>query len=96
MNKMYEIIKRPIISEKSTLLNETNNAYAFEVAVDANKQVIRQAIEKLFSVKVEAVRTMVVHGKVKRTGRNVIKRQNWKKAVVTLKEGQKIQFFQGA
>ncbi|MBI2605250.1 MAG: 50S ribosomal protein L23 [Deltaproteobacteria bacterium] len=96
MNGLYEIIKRPIISEKSTLQSETLHSYAFEVAVAANRQQIHESIEKLFKVKVESVRTMIIHGKYKRAGRGIKKRANWKKAVVTVKEGQKIEFFQGA
>lgn len=92
---VLNIIKRPIISEKSTLLAETSRTYAFEVSKAANRQQIREAIEKAFKVKVEGVRTMIVHGKVKRTGRSVSKRSNWKKALVTLREGQKIEIFQG-
>lgn len=95
MRSQYEVIKRPIISEKSTIQNEMLLTYVFEVAPSANKQEIREAVEKLFKVKVDSVRTMVVHGKHKRTGRFVAKRTNWKKALVVLKEGQKIEFFQG-
>ena len=94
MKTLYEVIKRPIISEKSTALAELGNRYAFEVAPAANKQEIRDAVQRLFNVKVREVRTMVVHGKVKRTGRFESKRSNWKKAIVTLNEGQKIDFFQ--
>jgi len=95
MKTPFEVIKRPIISEKSTAQNELLRTYAFQVAPSSNKQEIREAVEKLFKVKVDAVRTMVVHGKYKRAGRFVSKRANWKKALVTLKEGQKIEFFQG-
>lgn len=95
MRTQYEVIKRPIVSEKSTVQNEMFRTYAFEVAPTSNKQEIREAVEKLFKVKVDTVRTMVVHGKYKRTGRFIAKRTNWKKALVTLKEGQKIEFFQG-
>lgn len=94
MKTLYEVIKRPIISEKSTALAELGNRYAFEVAPAANKQEIREAVQRLFNVKVREVRTMVVHGKVKRSGRFETKRSNWKKAIVTLNEGQKIDFFQ--
>lgn len=94
MNFTY-VIKRPIISEKSTLQTEAYNTYLFEVAVNANKQQIKQAVEKLFNVKVLGVNTSVAHGKVKRTAKSVTKRANWKKALVTLKEGNKIEFFQG-
>lgn len=95
MKTYFEVIKKPIISEKSTVQNELLGAYAFQVASTANKQEIREAVEKLFKVKVDQVRTMLVHGKFKRTGRFVSKRANWKKALVTLKEGHKIEFFQG-
>ena len=95
MKTIFSIIKRPIISEKSTVQNELYRTYAFHVAKDSNKQEIREAVEKLFKVKVEGVRTMLTHGKFKRAGRFVSKRANWKKALVTLKEGQKIEFFQG-
>jgi large subunit ribosomal protein L23 len=94
MKSVYEVIKRPIISEKSTALAELGNRYAFEVAAAANKQEIRDAVQQLFNVKVSEVRTMVMHGKVKRVGRFETKRANWKKAIVTLGEGQKIDFFQ--
>jgi large subunit ribosomal protein L23 len=94
MRTVYEVVKRPIISEKSTALAEVGNRYAFEVAPQANKHEIRDAVQQLFNVKVTAVRTMTVHGKVKRTGRFESKRANWKKALVTLAEGQKIDFFQ--
>jgi large subunit ribosomal protein L23 len=94
MRTLYEVICRPIISEKSTALAEVGNRYAFEVASQANKQEIREAVQKLFNVKVRKVHTMVMHGKVKRVGRFEVKRSNWKKALVTLAEGQKIDFFQ--
>jgi len=94
MRTVYEVIRRPIISEKSTALAEVAGRYAFEVAVQANKQEIKDAVQRLFNVKVREVRTMVMHGKVKRVGRFETKRANWKKALVTLAEGQKIDFFQ--
>jgi len=94
MKTVYEVIKRPIISEKSTALAELGNRYAFEVAPSSNKQEIRDAVQRLFKVSVREVRTMIVHGKVKRAGRSETKRSNWKKAIVTLGEGQKIDFFQ--
>jgi large subunit ribosomal protein L23 len=94
MRTLYEVIRKPIISEKSTALAEIAGAYAFEVALKANKQEIKDAVQQLFHVQVQAVRTMVMHGKVKRVGRFETKRPNWKKALVTLAEGQKIDFFQ--
>jgi large subunit ribosomal protein L23 len=94
MRTVYEVIKRPIISEKSTALSEVAGKYVFEVASQANKTEIRDAVSRLFNVQVRNVRTSVVHGKVKRVGRFETKRSNWKKAIVTLAEGQKIEFFQ--
>jgi large subunit ribosomal protein L23 len=94
MRSVYDVIRRPIISEKSTALAEVASRYAFEVSVKANKQEIRDAVQRLFNVKVCDVRTMIMHGKVKRVGRFETKRSNWKKALVTLAEGQKIEFFQ--
>jgi large subunit ribosomal protein L2 len=94
MNKLYEIIKRPIISEKSTALAEIAGKYAFEVDAKANKHEIRDAVQQLFKVNVREVRTMIMHGKIKRLARSTVKRANWKKAIVTLQEGQKIDFFQ--
>ncbi len=94
MRTVYEVVKRPIISEKSTALAEVAGKYAFEVATQANKQEIKDAVQRLFNVKVRGVRTMIVHGKLKRVGRFETKRPNWKKALVTLAEGQKIEFFQ--
>ncbi len=95
MRSVYEVIKRPVISEKSTALAEVGNRYVFEVATNANKTEIKDAVQRLFNVKVRAVRTLVVHGKVKRLGRFETKNSNWKKAIVTLGDGQKIDFFQG-
>jgi large subunit ribosomal protein L23 len=94
MRSIYDVIKRPIISEKSTALAEVGGRYAFEVAPQANKIEIRDAVQRLFNVKVREVRTMMVHGKVKRSARSETKKPNWKKAIVTLGEGQKIDFFQ--
>src|ERR1700722_9672128 len=93
MRSVYDVIKRPIVSEKSTALAEVGNRYAFEVAPQANKQEIRDAVQQLFNVRVREVRTMMVHGKLKRMARSEVKRPNWKKALVTLAEGQKIDFF---
>jgi large subunit ribosomal protein L23 len=93
MIENYQVIKRPLISEKSTALAEVGAQYAFEVSKDANKFQIRDAVQNLFNVKVLKVRTMVMHGKVKRTAKALVQRPGWKKAVVTLAEGQKIDFF---
>jgi large subunit ribosomal protein L23 len=89
----YAIIKKPRITEKSTALSEKNNAYTFEVAPDANKIEIRHAVEDLFKVKVAKVHTVNVKGKpklVRRRGMNWGRTADWKKAIVTLKEGSKI------
>ena len=94
MRSIFDVIRRPIISEKSTALAEVGNRYVFEVSTQANKQEIREAVQRLFNVKVTEVRTLVMHGKLKRVGRFETKRSNWKKAIVTLGEGQKIDFFQ--
>ena len=89
---LYDVIRKPVITEKATLASEYN-ALVFEVAMDANKVEIRQAVAAMFKVDVESVRTLVVRGKNKRIGRWVGKRANWKKAIVTLKEGHEIDFF---
>lgn len=93
---LYEVLKRPLITEKSNALREDDNQYAFEVASDANKVEIRQAVEEVFGVRVVGVRTINVRGKMKRFKRGYAKKPNWKKAVVTLREGDTIDFFEGA
>jgi large subunit ribosomal protein L23 len=91
--KPHEIIKRPIaLTEKAARLKEANKV-VFEVDRTANKLQIRDAIEALFSVKVTGVNTLLQRGKVKRMGKAVAKRHNWKKAIITLREGDDIQFF---
>lgn len=88
------IIKRPIVmSEKATTLREGENQVIFEVAPTANKIEIKNAIQKLFGVTVLGVNTMVLRGKDKRMGRGYAKLRNWKKAVITLKQGDEIKFF---
>jgi len=88
-----QIIKRPVaLTEKAARLKEQNKV-VFEVALDANKIQIREAVEAMFQVKVVNVSTLVQRGKMKRMGRGLAKRRNWKKAVVTLREGDDIQFF---
>jgi len=94
MRSVYDVVRRPIISEKSTALAEIGGRYAFEVAPEANKFEIKNAIQTLFKVKVREVRTLMMHGKKKRLAKGEVKRPNWKKALVTLGEGQKIDFFQ--
>ena len=95
MEDAYKIIKRPLITEKSTIQKEMDNQLAFEVDRRANKIEIKKAVEKIFKVQVENVRTMNYQGKRKRLGRTMGRRPHWKKAVVTLKPGQKIEFFEG-
>lgn len=96
MREVYQIIRRPLITEKGTDLRDRTNQYLFEVARDANKIEIKRAIESLFRVTVLHVRTLSVKGKRKRLGRFVGRTSDWKKAVATLKEGQTIEFFEGA
>jgi large subunit ribosomal protein L23 len=97
MKNIYEVIRRPLITEKSTALKETQATLAFEVHRDATKPEIKKAVESLFGVKIKDVRVARVHGKVKRQGRYVGKRPDWKKAYVVLKKGEKmIEFFDQA
>jgi large subunit ribosomal protein L23 len=92
----FEIIKRPLITEKTNIQKEIANQVTFEVDRRANRIEIRQAVETAFKVKVANIQTMQVKGKVKRRGRFVGKRRNWKKAIVTLMPGERIDFFEGA
>lgn len=109
MRSPEQIIKRPLLTEKGTRLKEgggnpdgkdldpekLKSQLLFEVARDANKVEIRNAVEKLWNVNVVAVRTAVVRGKEKRMGRFTGRRSNWKKALVTIAAGQNIEFFEG-
>ncbi len=88
--ELIHTLLRPLITEKSTTGLATDNTYGFEVTVGANKHQIRTAIERFYGVDVVAVRTLVVRGKLKRFGRHAGKRSNWKKAYVTLAQGQTI------
>ena len=93
---IYEVIRGPLITEKSTDLKEDNRTLCFEVAREATKTEVRQAVEQLLGVKVASVRTANIRGKVKRYGRFEGKRADRKKAFVTLREGEKmIEFFEG-
>ena len=94
MRNVYDIIASPLITEKGTMVSEAGNQVLFRVRRDANKDEIRRAIESLFKVKVEKVRTLNFLGKTRRVGRNIGRRPNWKKAYVTLAEGQRIDFFE--
>ena len=94
MNDPRSIIRKVLITEKGTAIRESQNQYVFEVARDSNKIEIKRAIETVFSVKVDHVRTMQVHGKVRRQGAHAGRRSDWKKAVVTLQSGEKIELFE--
>jgi large subunit ribosomal protein L23 len=95
MKKTKQIIRRPIITEKATLMKENENKYVFEVEKESNKIEIKKAIEELFGVSVTNVNTYTTHGKVRTRGRFRGRRPDWKRAVVQLKEGDTIEFFEG-
>ncbi len=94
MRDARSIILKPLVTEKGSKLREVANKYVFSVAPDANRIEIKRAIHDIFNVKVKDVKTMVVHGKVKRMGAFEGKRPDWKKAIVTLEEGQTIDLFE--
>lgn len=94
MTAPHRIVRRPVVTEKGTALKEQNK-YLFEVDRRANKVQIRQAVEALFHVKVAAVHTVGMRGREKRLGRFVGRTSDWKKAIVTLREGHSIEFFEG-
>jgi large subunit ribosomal protein L23 len=89
-----QIVLRPLVTEKATTLKDDHNQVSFQVAIDANKIEVRRAIETIFRVKVTGVRTQVVFGKMKRMGRHVGRKASWKKAIVTLGPGSKIDLFE--
>lgn len=91
---IYSVIKKPHVTEKTSLGSDSTNTVSLVVDKDANKIEIKQAVETLFKVKVSNVRTVNVAGKMKRFGKTSAKRSNWKKAYVTLQEGQSIDFFE--
>jgi large subunit ribosomal protein L23 len=92
---IQDVVKRPLITEKNERAREAARQFAFEVHRDATKIQVKQAVEKLFSVHVLAVRTAIARGKNKRVGRNTGRRPNWKKAFVTLRDGETIALFEG-
>jgi large subunit ribosomal protein L23 len=95
--KLTDVIRRPLVTEKTSIQREDGRTLVFDVAAGANKVEIKQAIEKLFGSKVESVRTALAHGKLKRQGRFVGQRPDWKKAYVKLREGEKVpEFLEGA
>ncbi len=91
----YRILKRPLVTEKSTVEKDQRNKLCFEVDRRANKIQIKHAVEKIFKVNVLDVTTLGMKGKLKRVGRHFTKSPDWKKAVVTIKPGQRVEFFEG-
>jgi large subunit ribosomal protein L23 len=91
----YSILKGPVNTEKTDIQKEKSNQVTFDVEPGANRVEIKKAVEKIFNVKVKSVRTLHVDGKVKRRGRIIGKRQDWKKAIITLMPGHRINFFEG-
>ena len=95
--KQTDVIRRPLITEKTSILREDGRTIVFEVASGANKIEVKRAIEKLLGAKVASIRTAIAHGKIKRQGRYAGQRPDWKKAYVTLREGEKMpEFLEGA
>jgi large subunit ribosomal protein L23 len=95
--KLTDVIRRPLVTEKTSILREDGRTLVFHVAVDANKTEIRRAIAQLLGTKVDSVRTSIAHGKVKRQGRFAGRRSDWKKAYVRLRPGEKMpEFLEGA
>ncbi len=94
--QVEDVIKRPLyLTEKGAKLREDENKYTFEVELDANKVQIKTAVETLFKVSVDDVHTLIMRGHMRRMGRGFAKTRNWKKAIVTLREGETIDFFEG-
>ena len=95
--KLTDVIRRPLITEKTTVIREDGRTLVFEVSRDANKIDVKRAVEALLGSKVESVRTSLTHGKMKRQGRYMGRRSDWKKAYVRLRDGEKLpEFLQGA
>ncbi|MFO7760084.1 MAG: 50S ribosomal protein L23 [Thermodesulfobacteriota bacterium] len=94
MKNIYDIIKKPCLTEKGMFLQETDNQIIVKVDQKANKIEIKKAVEKLFNVKADKVRTTNMHGKQKRIGYHTGRRPDWKKAYITLSEGQKVDFLE--
>jgi large subunit ribosomal protein L23 len=95
--KLTEVIRRPLVTEKTTTLRDDGKTVVFEVSKDANKIDIKRAVEQLLGSKVDSVRTTLSHGKMKRQGKFVGRRSDWKKAYVKLRDGEKLpEFLQGA
>ncbi len=96
MKSIYSVVKKPLFTEKGSALKESENKILVEVNADANKLEIKQAIQEIFKVKVDKVATVTTHGKWKRYGKFVGKRSDRKKAIITLKKGEKLDFIEGA
>ncbi len=96
MRNIHTVVKKPLFTEKGSKLKETENKVLIEVAKDANKLDIKRAIEEIFKVKVEKVATVTTNGKWKKYGRSIGKRPDRKKAIITLKKGEKLDFIEGA
>lgn len=96
MRSLYSVIKKPLFTEKGSNLKESQNKILVEVAKDANKFEVRKAVEEIFKVKVEKIATINVEGKWKRHGKSIGRRSNRKKAIVTLKKGEKLDFIEGS
>ena len=94
--ELYDVIKRQLLTEKVKFLEEGLNTYVFEVLVDANKSKIKKTVESLFGVKVTDINTMIMQGKTGRVGKHTRRYPKWKKAIVTLKDGDKIDLFDNA
>ncbi len=92
---LYQVLLRPIVTEKTMAETDQYNKFVFEVALKANKPQIKEAVEKIFDVEVVDVHTMIIKGKNRRWGRTFYKTQSWKKAIVTLAQGDSITFFEG-
>jgi large subunit ribosomal protein L23 len=95
MKNIYDILRGPMLTEKGTILKEKENKVVFRVARDANKIEIKKAVEEMFKVKVDSVATISYKGKVKKMGRFEGRRPDWKKAIVKLKKGEKLDFIEG-
>jgi large subunit ribosomal protein L23 len=96
MRNIHSVIKKPLFTEKGAKIKETENKVLVEVSKDANKLDIKRAIEEIFKVKVEKVATVTTSGKWKKYGRSIGKRPDRKKAIITLKKGEKLDFIEGA
>jgi large subunit ribosomal protein L23 len=92
--QLFEVVRRPLVTEKNTAL-QAQGKYAFEIAAGANKNQVKQAVEKGFKVTVTSVNMITVRGRERRVGRRIVAGSSWKKAIVTLKPGDKIQIFEG-